>query len=213
MCFNAKTSLITFLIGTIGSLLLIYYGNPGFKKENIVFGIFLIFISAIQLMDFFFWIDITNKIGFNRFFTLLGPFLNVGQPIILWIIKLLYFRPNIWSVQNFLVTMLNLVYISNLLYNYVKYVREKPDSLITGTKQGHLSWPWIKYSNPWFYLVLFAINIFYLTNLKYSLSLFLITYLFLLLSLKYFKYNPGELWCFFGAFIPFIILFMTSFFN
>lgn len=162
-------------------------------------------------MDFFFWIDISNKIGFNRFFTLIGPFLNVGQPIILWIIKLLYFRPNVWSFQNFPITFLNLAYISTLLYNYTKYIREKPNNLITGTKEGHLSWPWIKYANPRFYLVLLAINIFYLTNFKYSLSLFLISYLFLLLIVKYFKYNPGELWCFFGAFIPFIILFMARF--
>ena len=34
MCFSAKASLITFLIGIIGSLFLIYFGNSKFKKEK-----------------------------------------------------------------------------------------------------------------------------------------------------------------------------------
>jgi len=208
MCFSAKASLITFLIGTIGSLFLIYFGNPKFINENITFGIFLIFISAIQLMDFFFWIDLKNKIGLNKIITIIGPLLNVGQPIILWLIKLLYFSPNIFDKENLPFTSINILYLVILLYNYVKFLGRS--TLVTGTNHGHLEWPWIKYSNPIFYLILFAINIFYLTNLNYSLLLFSITYFFLILSSVFFKYNIGELWCFFGAFIPFIMFFLTK---
>jgi hypothetical protein len=84
-------------------------------------------------------------------------------------------------------------------------------SLVTGTSHGHLSWPWIKYANPWAYLVLLAINIFYLTNFNYSFVVFLITYFFSILSVVFFSYNPGELWCFFGAFIPFLMFFASYF--
>jgi hypothetical protein len=208
MCFSARASIITFLIGTLGSILLIYFGNPKFRNENITFGIFLIFISAIQLMDFFFWIDLKNKIGLNKIITIIGPLLNVGQPIILWLIKLLYFSPNIFDKENLPFTSINILYLVILLYNYVKFLGRS--TLVTGTNHGHLEWPWIKYSNPWFYLILFAINIFYLTNLNYSLLLFSITYFFLILSSVFFKYNIGELWCFFGAFIPFIMFFLTK---
>jgi hypothetical protein len=83
------------------------------------------------------------------------------------------------------------------------------DKLITSTKNGHLQWPWIKYANPYFYLILFAINIFYLFNFKYALILFIVTYFLLILSVKYFKYNAGELWCFFGSFIPLIMFFLS----
>lgn len=210
MCFSAKQSLTTFLIGTIGSILLIYYGNPIFKKENITFGIFLIFISAIQLMDFFFWIDIHNTIGINRISTIIGPLLNVGQPIILWAIKLWYFTPDIWSSSNLPITILNGLYIFILFFNYIKYIREKPNNLVTGINHGHLEWPWIKYSSRYLYLIFLAINIFYLTDFWYSLYVFLITYFFLILSVKFFKYNVGELWCFFGSFIPLILLFLTK---
>jgi len=208
MCFSAKASLITFLIGTIGSLFLVYFGNPKFRNENITFGIFLIFISAIQLMDFFFWIDLKNKIGINKVATIIGPLLNAGQPIILWTIKLLYFSPDIWSASNLPVTTVNIVYLLVLLYNYSKILENS--NLVTGTNHGHLEWPWIKYSNPAFYLILFSINIFYLTNFNYSLLLFSVTYFFLILSSVFFKYNIGELWCFFGAFIPFIMFFLIG---
>lgn len=215
MCFSAKQSLTTFLIGTISSILLIYYGNPIFKKENITFGIFLIFISSIQLMDFFFWIDLHNIIGINKIFTIIGPLLNIGQPIILWAIKLWYFKPDIWNSGNLPVTILNGVYLFILFFNYVKYIREKQNNLVTTVKYGHLTWPWIKYStiknsNSYFYFILSAINIFYLTDFGYSLYFFLIFSLFLYLSMEFFKYNVGELWCFFGSFIPLIMLLSTK---
>lgn len=41
MCWNAETSLLTFTVSIITSLLIIYKGNPKYKKENIIFGIFL----------------------------------------------------------------------------------------------------------------------------------------------------------------------------
>jgi hypothetical protein len=212
MCFNAKTSLFTFVIGAIGSILLIIYGNKKYKINNNIFGIFLFFIALIQLMDFLFWIDIKNKLGINKIVTLIGPLLNVGQPLILYAIKLIYYKPNICEFNNFNlpVATLNFSYFIYLFSVYYKFISTEK-ILITSTKNDHLSWPWLKYYNPIFYLILFAINIFYLTNFNYSLLLFVIVYSFLLLSMKYFYYSSGELWCFFGAFIP-LLMFIFSYY-
>jgi hypothetical protein len=160
MCFDAKTSLFTFVIGTIGSILLIIYGNKKYQINNNIFGIFLIFIVLIQLMDFLFWIDIENKLGINKIVTLIGPLLNVGQPLILYIIKLIYYKPNIYTYTNFNlpVAILNFSYFIYLFLIYYQFIT-KEKNLITSTKNGHLDWPWIKYYNPVFYLILFAINI------------------------------------------------------
>jgi len=76
MCFSSQISILTFTIGTVFSLLLIKYGNPIFKKENLASGIFLVFISMIQGMDFLFWIDLKNKLGINKITTIFGPILN-----------------------------------------------------------------------------------------------------------------------------------------
>ena len=209
MCFNYKVSLFTFAIGTIFSILLIKYGNKKYALENQITGVFLIFISLIQFMDFLFWIDIKNKLGINKVTTILGPILNVAQPTILYLIKYYYERPNVLSMinYNFPVAMINVMYFIFFIIGYTKFLIN--DKLVTGTKNGHLNWPWIKYSNAPLYLIVFAINILYLFNFKYALVFFVITYFFLYLSAKYFYYSIGELWCFFGSFIPLIMFFLS----
>jgi hypothetical protein len=211
MCFNDKVSLFTFSIGVVFSILLIYYGNAKYSLENTISGIFLIFISFIQFMDFLFWIDLKNELGINKITTILGPILNVAQPTILYLIKFYYYKPDIFSLHNFNlpVAILNLLYFIYFITIYTKFL--KIDKLITSTKNGHLQWPWIKYASPWFYVLLFAVNIFYMFNFKYALVLFTVTYFLLILSVKYFEYNVGELWCFFGSFIP-LIMFVLSFY-
>ena len=208
MCFNAPVSFFTFTIGTIFSLLLITHGNKKYKKENIVFGIFFIFISLIQFMDFLFWIDIKNKLGINKIVTLFGPILNVCQPMILYLIKVIYYKPDIFSLNNYnlLFTILNSLYLLYFGKMYTKFISNEQ---ITHVENGHLKWPWLKYSNPLYYLILFGLNAFYLTNLKYSFILFVITYFFLFISWKYFNYSTGELWCFFGSFIPLIMYYLS----
>jgi hypothetical protein len=206
MCYNYKVSLLTFMIGIITSKNLIENGNPKYINENIVSGTFLYFIAGIQLMDFLFWIDLENKLGINHIITLLGPIFNVGQPLILFIIKLIYFKPE--KINKF-VGGINFIYLIYLIKMYINFISS--NELVTSVKYNHLKWPWLKYSNPYFYLILFTINIFYLTNFKYSLILFLVILFLLFLSNKYFSYNIGELWCFFGNIIP-IIIFIISYF-
>ena len=106
MCFNYKVSLFTFTLGTLFSILLINYGNKKYALENKVSGIFLIFISVIQLMDFLFWIDLKNKIGINKVTTILGPILNICQPTILYLIKYFYYKPDVLSMNHFLVNII-----------------------------------------------------------------------------------------------------------
>jgi len=209
MCFSASVSLGTFFLGLIFSLILIFYGNPKYKKENIVFGILLIFISSVQLMEYFIWSDINNKYGINHLMTLLCPLLIVCQPIILYIIKIIYFKPNLFDSYNFKLFFLNIIYLSIFFYNYVKYLNK---DLITTVKKGHLSWPLNNLMNPLFYLILLAINMFYLTDLKYSMFLFIVTYLFSILSYIYFGYHIAEMWCFFGSSIPLILFIITKYY-
>ena len=115
MCFSSQMSLFTFSIGTIFSILLIKYGNPKYKRENTISGIFLLFISMIQLMDFLFWIDLKNKLGINKIMTILGPILNVGQPVILYIIKYYSYRMQISQMEEKGIGELDLVYFMSIL--------------------------------------------------------------------------------------------------
>jgi hypothetical protein len=212
MCFNDKVSLFTFALGTTFSLLLIFKGNQKYKPENITSGIFFIFISLIQFMDFLFWIDLNNEMGINKITTILGPVLNAFQPVILYLIKVFYYKPDLISMKNFNLPFLiiNTVYTLFFAKGYFNFLNTS--KLTTGTSHGHLKWPWVEYFNPYLYLIVLALNIFYMFDLKYATTLFTITYAFLGLSATYFNYNIGELWCFFGSFIPFIFYFLSFYF-
>ena len=137
MCFNYKVSLLTFKVGTIFSILLMIYGNPVYRLENKASGLFLIFISLIQFMDFLLWIDIDNKIGINKLTTIGGPILNVCQPTILYLIKLFYYKPNILSLQNYNlpVAVLNIAYFIYFITVYVRFLLK--DKLVTSTQDGN----------------------------------------------------------------------------
>jgi hypothetical protein len=203
MCFNYKVSIFTFLLGVITSILLIFFGNKKYKTENMVFGISFIYISLMQLIDFLFWIDLDNKKGINKITTIIAPLVNVGQPTFFYLIKnIFYKRTNIITSISYLLA--NVIYFIYLLKNYFKFLNN--NILITSVEKKHLKWQWIEYFSDPFYVTLLALNIFYLSNFKYSLIVFLITYFFLLISYKYFNYHIGEIWCFFGVSIPILIL-------
>jgi hypothetical protein len=194
-------------MGLVGSYVLILYGNPVYKKENTIYGIFFLFIASIQFMDFLFWIDLSNALGINYITSLIGPLLNVGQPLILYLVKLLISKDS--SPYGNTVAVFNGFYLLYIIKMYSTFISS--GDILTTVKHGHLSWSWIKYSNPLFYLLLTAINILYLSNFTYSGLLLTIIYACLYLSYKYFRYNVGELWCFFGAFIP-LFMFGASYY-
>lgn len=156
----------------------------------------------MQLFDYLFWIDINNKKGINKISTIIAPLINAGQPIFLIILKSLFYK-----IDNYLILGLNIIYLFNLLYNYKEFIID--NNLTTSVEHNHLKWKWLKYFNPYFYLMMLVINTLYLTNFKYSLNVIIITLLCLIISYKYFNYHIGEIWCFFGVFIPLLILILT----
>ena len=90
MCFSSEISLTTFILGVLSAILLLVFGNPIFKKENITLSIFSFFIVVMQLFDYLFWIDLNNLYGINKISTLFASLINPSLPIILYIIKLLH---------------------------------------------------------------------------------------------------------------------------
>lgn len=110
---------------------------------------------------------------------------------------------------NLPVALLNLSYFIYYINTYIKFISE--DKLITSSVSvsKHLIWPWLKYYNPYYFVILFTINIFYLFNINYAIILSVLTLSSLYASNKLFKYSVGEMWCFFGSFIPLIMLILS----
>lgn len=214
MCFNWQVSLLTFVIGCGLSIILAKYGNSKYKLENHMSGVFFILVALVQFMDFIFWIDLDNAMGLNKLMTLIGPWLVVGQPIFVYVIKIMFTKFNVLDVTNLAnfngaILALNTCYFIYLCNNYIQFI--KHGTLTTKTKHGHLSWSWKKYFNYNYYLLVLTINMFYLTNFSYSIIWVVVSYLLLFLSYTFFNYNVGELWCFFGAFEPGLIYLLTKY--
>jgi len=205
MCFSEKSSILTFIIGIISSILLIFYGSKKYAKENLIAGLFFFFISFLQFFDYLIWSDIDNKAGINHLSTLIAPLFNYTQPNILYVLC-----ENIYKKYNIFYFLLNLIYFIYVIIKYIKFISNK-NNLITSKKYGHLYWKWKENFNHYFYVIMIIFNVFAYMPLNYGLIFFLFGLFTLIISLKFFYNNTAELWCYFSAFIPVFILTISYF--
>lgn len=205
MCFSSKSSLYTLIIGIVSSILLIYYGNTKYTKENLIGGIFVIFVSIMQFFDYLFWNDLDNKKGTNKIGTLFAPLFNHLQPTFLY-----YLLCTIYNKFNILYFMLNLLYFIYVIIKYVQFISNS-NNLITNVKYGHLYWKWKLNFNYIFYLLIFIFNIFIYIPLNYALLFFIICFSLLFISNKFYYNNMGETWCYFSAYSPLFLLLFSYF--
>ena len=92
MCISAYASANSFLVNLISAICLIFYGNSNLKIYNLIFGLFAIYTSLMQVVDFGIWTDLSCKIGTNRIASLLGPALVYLQPAMIFIIAYFVFN-------------------------------------------------------------------------------------------------------------------------
>ena len=89
MCYDEKTSITTYIIGSTSSIYLLLSKNINFKIEG---GIFL-FVSQMQLIEYLLWKHKVICDQYNINISTVGSILNHSQPIVLYgLIK--YFRKN-----------------------------------------------------------------------------------------------------------------------
>ena len=211
MCFNKEVSLLTFFIGLFFIILLVNYGNKKYAIENKIFGYFFFFIIFIQFMEYIFWIDLDNNLGLNKIMTIIGSIINMMQPVLIYITKVIIIKPDIFSLKNnnLIILFVNAIYSIYISYRYSDFL--KNGKLITKKgKNNHLDWDWKNYYNTIFYPMVVIINSFWLTDFYYSLFFVFILSILFFISFKYYNYNYGELWCFFSISVPFL-LYLYSF--
>ena len=81
MCFDAKTSAITFTIGALSSIYLFYNGIKTNNKANKLFSLVVILTSLMQLIEYFLWKNQKCK-KTNHMFSLLIIVVLILQPIL-----------------------------------------------------------------------------------------------------------------------------------
>ena len=205
MCFSAKLSLTSFLVGIITSLLLIRYGNEESKETNKAIGYFFMFVSIMQLIEYLMWKDLKCVSGLNKIASIFGPLFNHLQPIILLILGYLYIGDGI--VDKNIILILNALYFGYVIKKY------NPDLTCTTVNNvGHLDWQW-KYGFNYniYHLMMFVNASQFIKNKNLMISLVL-SYIILYFNILN-KNNIGELWCFSVTGIPLINLFVQKVFK
>jgi hypothetical protein len=212
MCYSADLSLLSLSFGIFASLMLINFGSKQSQSTNKAIGYFFLFITLIQLVEYFLWIDIDCVNGFNKVGALLGPILNHLQPIVLLLIASTFLEPaNL--ISSSIIIPANIIYFIYCGYHYVKYVSDESNLCIRTNDCNHLDWTWKKDFNYLFYFAISFINIanFY-TNINLMVS-FGISYILLIISIFRFNKNIGEFWCLMATGVPLINLFMENILN
>lgn len=204
MCVNANTSIFSFIFSIVSSIILILYGNKKYYKENIATGLFLIYVGFMQLFEYLMWIDIDNKKKYNRLGTIFGSIFNYSQPTVLFFLNTI-----ISNKHNLLLLILNGIYYIYFLISLNNFFTN--EIMQTNVVNNHLLWKWLTYFDFRFYALIFTINIFTLYTFNYALLFFLIGFITLIVSARFFKENVGEIWCFFASYILIIICCLTYF--
>jgi hypothetical protein len=204
MCWDAKTSLITFIIGTILNI----YTYNNYNSQNIK-NICIIWqwILCMQLAEFFIWngLDNNNKCQ-NKFGTKLGLILNILQPLIVFIVPICFSDNTISTNNKILASILIIAYISFMLLKF----NEVPEyTEITPSKKCcHLNLKWwddITNSGLIYCITLFALIFLLLSPLK--LAIFTASYIFiaLIISLLFYSCGQPSMWCWFVVPMPLIV--------
>ena len=198
MCINSNTSISTFIFSLLSSIVLIFAGNKKYHKENLIAGILFIYVAIMQILEYFMWIDLENKKGYNKIATILGPFFNYTQPSIIFIVKTL-----VLNKYNIFITLINLIYYIYFIFRYSTFLTS--EKMITSIYDKHLHWGWEKYFNFYIYIFILILNIFIFINIKYSLLISFFIFTIFTFSNIYFKKHIGEFWCFFISYTPILI--------
>lgn len=212
MCYSKDLSLASLSFGIFASLMLINFGNKKSDSTNNAIGYFFLFVTLMQLVEYFLWLDINCSNGLNKFGSLIGPILNHLQPIVLLVIAYIFLEPaNIISTN--VIIPANILYFIYSFYQYIKYISNPSNLCVKTNECDHLNWTWKKDFNYLFYFAISFINIanFYLnTNLMVAFGT---SYLLLIISIFGFNKNVGEFWCLMVTGIPLINLFMENMLN
>lgn len=203
MCFNKDISIISLFLGTLSSIMLVKYGEKQYAVSNNILGYFFFFTTLMQLIDYLIWIDLECTQGYNKLASYLGPILNHLQPTILFLLCYIFSPIKSGPLNNFAIAA-NLAYVLYTVIKYVSFI--KNDNLCSSLTNNHVSWAWKHDFNYVYYHIMMIVNtVIYLRNTTGLIAL-IMGYVFFIMSVKYFKTNVGELWCFFSIYIPLIIL-------
>lgn len=200
MCFNKEISIISYLIGMCGCILL-YYRN--YEIE----GLFYAFVIQMQLIEYLLWLN--NKCNWiNKIITKIGILLNHLQPIILYFL-IIYLNSNLDKNTKIFIHIIIIIYIittiTYLIYNYKLLY----SCTIGIENKKELLWK-IQYGHLFEYYHIFVFALFFMILFGFKKHNYLNAYIILAsIIISYIVYDKskavGTIWCLFAAYIPLLL--------
>jgi hypothetical protein len=203
MCWNAQTSIITFILGTI---LNIYTYNHFQSKPIKLICIIWQWILSMQLAEFIIWNSLeTNNDKQNKIGTKLALILNILQPVVVYIVLICFSSSNISNYKKIIASIIILLYISYMLlkFNSVpEYTKLNPSEKCINM---NLKW-WndIPISGIIYCFTLFTL-ILLLLPLKLGIITSLYIFIALFISQKFYSCGQPSIWCWLVVPMPIII--------
>jgi hypothetical protein len=203
MCFSANMSIISFIVGLIGSILVYSLGGP----SNKIIGLFLGFVSFMQFLEYLLWKhqECNNQ---NKFLSKITLWFNHMQPIVLGLLIILF---NYSLSITYYVLFIIFIYTIVMIPYSMQYFRNNITNIqctIKNLTTQHLYWKWNSLDYNYLFYSLFFVGavvlLFYigLPNkelVKYAILIAIFTYI---TSYIFYKRNAGSMWCFYTAFLP-----------
>jgi hypothetical protein len=204
MCFSSNASIISFLFGIIGSILVFTLGSV----SNKIIGGFIGFVSLMQFIEYLLW---NHQIcdNYNKFLSITGMLLNHLQPIVLGLL-VLYFNKN--NKNKWIIYLILSIYTIIIVPYSLQFIQSGDfNCTLKDDKQNsHLIWNWNGMNMSDFVYIIFTlslalISIFGFPNLKYGILMAIITVVTFTSSIVLYPAKAiGALWCFYTIFIIFI---------
>ena len=187
MCWNEHVSLNTFLFSSF-VLLLIIYNNEYTKYKiqelnNPYIYIFLASFIFMQLIEFFIWRNINNKV-YNNIFSIFGILLILIQPVAsLMILKNIQLR-----------NLLIMIYLFFVIpFSIYKFSTKHIHSVVS--KRGHLNWKFFGV-NPFSFLMwlFFLLFIFFYEKIWFGIIFGVVS--LLVVAVNFINDgSAGSIWC------------------
>jgi hypothetical protein len=204
MCWDAKTSIITFIVGTILNI----YVYTHFNTKNIkIVCIIWQWILLMQLAEFFIWRGLdTKNSAENRMGTKMALVLNILQPVIVYIVCICFLGNKISLTNKIVASIVIICYISFMLLKF----NEVPEysQLNPSEKCSHINLKWwqdIRLASLVYTFTLFAIIFLLFSPLK--LAIFVSAYILiaLFISQKFYSCGQPSIWCWLVVPLPLIV--------
>jgi hypothetical protein len=203
MCFSPETSIISFLFGIIGSILVFTLGGD----SNKIIALFLGFVSSMQFIEYLLW-NHQKCDWYNRLLSNLGMWLNHLQPIVLGILVLIFNKNLVYfyRIIGVLIAYLCIIIPYSLQFGEKNIIK----CTLKNVKTKHLLWTWngLNYSITVYIFFLFSFVYLFLYGLPNKIlgviCAIIAVFTFGTSLIIYPQNFVGAMWCFYTAFIPII---------